>query len=434
MTHADCPLAAVDRRLQDVHDIWHQAEAAYFEPEAFRRASQNAIQMLRTVTFILQNHKRLIPDFEVWYSSRQELLRADPLMRWMVDARNTIEKRGDLEVHSVVRAEIICSYLDDGPVIELPASLSDTTKLLFERIPRGQLGEHVLKTGTLRIQRRWVENSLPTHELLEAIAQAYGKISGLVHDAHRQIGLPPPASIHVDGSAHTDNELLSGKLPCMIGHASPRTISISLSNSAPLDLKRVSIKYDEQEFDKLSRKYGVTRGEFAKSFATERELARAWFETARRVFLADGFHGNVFYLLHNQTIRQLLPWVSEDQGQKYLIMRWMADEVVRAGADAVMNIGEVWTAPIDKTVPYRMAAEFEGRGEALLLQVATKTGQSFQLMALIRRTDGELALGETVESEGRPFIFAPIYKIWGLSVPDKWLQELDEARGIDHNE
>jgi hypothetical protein len=43
-----------------------------------------------------------------------------------------------------------------------------------------------------------VENTLPGHELLDALAIAYGKIAELVHDAHRQIGLSPPETIHDD--------------------------------------------------------------------------------------------------------------------------------------------------------------------------------------------------------------------------------------------
>ena len=62
-----CPLQAVDQRLADVHRLWHQAEAAYFDPDGFRIAVQNAIQTLRTVTFILQKHKAIIPDFTQWY-------------------------------------------------------------------------------------------------------------------------------------------------------------------------------------------------------------------------------------------------------------------------------------------------------------------------------------------------------------------------------
>ena len=125
----------MDRRLEDVHQHWHQAEQAYFHPERFRVAVQTAIQTLRTVTFILQGQKQAIPDFEAWYGVWQEKLRADPLMRWMVDARNKIEKQGDLEVHSFLRAEIIASYLNEGPSIELSAHLFDDPPDLIKRIP-----------------------------------------------------------------------------------------------------------------------------------------------------------------------------------------------------------------------------------------------------------------------------------------------------------
>jgi hypothetical protein len=62
-----CPLAAIDQRLADAHRLWHQAEAAYFDPDGFRLAVQNAIQILRSVTFIAQNQKAVIPDFTEWY-------------------------------------------------------------------------------------------------------------------------------------------------------------------------------------------------------------------------------------------------------------------------------------------------------------------------------------------------------------------------------
>lgn len=34
-------------------------------------------------------------------------------MQWVKEARNAIEKQGDLETHSQVRASIIASYLDN---------------------------------------------------------------------------------------------------------------------------------------------------------------------------------------------------------------------------------------------------------------------------------------------------------------------------------
>ena len=166
-----CPLAAVDQRLADAHQLWHQAEAAYFDPGGFRLAAQNTIQTLRTVTFILQRHKAIIPDFADWYGDAekktpgewQRRLMSDPLMRWMVDARNRIEKQGDLESKSIVRAEIVASYLEEGSRIEVPAHLSDTVRKLLRNIPNTALGEHIRRNGMLRIQRRWVENTLPDY-------------------------------------------------------------------------------------------------------------------------------------------------------------------------------------------------------------------------------------------------------------------------------
>jgi hypothetical protein len=192
---AACPLAAVDRRLSDAHRLWHQAEAAYFDPDGFRLSVHSGIQTLRSVTFILQTHKAAIPHFDQWYGDYidekhgkrgkwQERLHADPLMRWMVEARNRIEKRGDLEATSFIRAEVIASYLDEGPRLDIPATLFQSPRDLLRTIPAGALGEHIKRNGVLRVQRRWVENTLPDYELLDGIAIAFGKLTELAHRIH----------------------------------------------------------------------------------------------------------------------------------------------------------------------------------------------------------------------------------------------------------
>lgn len=160
--HPDCPLEAVHRRLEDLHRQWHAAADAYFDPEAFRVAIQSAIQTARTVSFILQSNKDAFPDFDGWYGGWQETFRNDPLMRWMVDARNKIEKQGDLEAHSQIRAEIVASYLSsEVRRLDVPGALFSAPLVLLKSIPETALGEHIRKQGFLRIQRRWVENTLP---------------------------------------------------------------------------------------------------------------------------------------------------------------------------------------------------------------------------------------------------------------------------------
>jgi hypothetical protein len=75
---------------------------------------------------------------------------------------------------------------------------------LLRTIPPSAVGEHIKLHGVLRLQRRWVENTLPNYELLDATAVAFGKITELVHEAHRQIGLDPPETIHDDNGGSYD--------------------------------------------------------------------------------------------------------------------------------------------------------------------------------------------------------------------------------------
>lgn len=237
-----CPLAAIDRRLEDVHRFWHQAERAYFEPDEFRVAIQAAIQTARQVSFVLQKNKALISDFDEWYKGWQVKLAAIPLMRWMVEARNQIEKQGDLEAHSFVSAEIVASHLDEGPKIQVPAKLSDAPLALVKGIPDSLVGQHIKKDGVLRIRRRWIENSLPDTELLDAVATAYGHLSQLVRSAHEQMGLVAPVSTTMSTGEQFAEGDQEGRLPCMIGHEDARTLDVWLATGKPLEFEVIQKK------------------------------------------------------------------------------------------------------------------------------------------------------------------------------------------------
>jgi hypothetical protein len=296
-----CPLAPVDRRLEDVHRHWHTAERMYFEPDGLRVAIQTAIQTLRTVTFILQSNKGLIPSFDEWYAPWQDKLKANALMRWMVDARNRIEKQGDLETHSYVRAELVASYLDNGPAIEVPAKLFDGPRALIRSIPKSDLGDHFWKHGTLRIQRRWVENSLPDYELLDAVAIAYGAIAEIVHDAHVRIGRAPPVTINAETGEHYGAGR-AGKLPCMIGHGDARTINISLSDGKSFDLDHKDVALDVEDAKKAVSKYGLQPEEIFDRSGDQETVLHSVFQTARRsdsrrAFLNSAYHVKFCFIL-----------------------------------------------------------------------------------------------------------------------------------------
>ncbi|WP_414473572.1 hypothetical protein [Microvirga sp. M2] len=426
--HTNCPLAAVDRRLEDAHQQWHQAEATYFDPDAFRRNIQTAIQTLRSVTFVLQNNKRIIPDFDAWYEPWRERLKADGLMSWMVEARNRIEKQGDLEAHSFVRAAIVASYLEEGPEIQVPADLFSAPWTLVKNIPDNLLGEHLRQNGVLEVERKWIENSLPEYELLDAVAIAYGRISQVVDDAHRQMGLEPPATTNMlTGEAFTDG-WRNGRLPCMISHRETRTARFRLSDGTPAELERKAVKFDAAEAERVSARYDIDPKNAFGSENNNRAVLQSLFETAKKMFLADRYHDSIVFLLRNGAPIHIMSLRPEDQSQKYLMMRGVADDVVRSGADAVIFISEVWISQADPNKRYLRAALAPDRREALTATLVAKDDGPVQMVAEILRDGNDVALEQTSIVTGHAaFAFAPIYKAWGKEIPQEWLGMFDES-------
>lgn len=421
-----CPLSSVDRRLNDVHRHWHEAERGYFDPETFRVSIQTAIQTLRTVSFILQSNKRIFTNFDPWYETWQSKLRADPLMRWMVDARNKIEKQGDLETHSFVRAEIIASYYEDGPSIEVPADLFQSPEELIDSIETEELKKHIFKDGILRIQRRWVENSLPDYELLDAVGIAYGKIAELVADAHRELGLEPPSTM-VGNVDHTSGrESRGGRLPCMIGHGDARSHDIWLATGQTMKLKQEKVEIDLAEKEQAAKRYGLDPKEMFPSPALGPEsLLNDLFATARKMFTIDGHHITIAFLLKGTAIVSMATLNLEEHGEKYLAMRNLANEVIKKGADAAIIIGEVWSARFDASNPYRRAVDSPEKNEFLTGTIVSKHGDPLQLSAQIVRDNNIVTLAETQSFRNQAQIaFAPIYTAWGREIPAAWLNLL----------
>jgi len=378
------------------------------------------------VTFILQKNKRAIAEFEKWYGAWQKRLGADELMRWIVDARNRIEKEGDLEAHSYVRAEIVASYVDEGPRIEVPASLFQNPAGLLRSVPTGALGEHIKRHGVLRLQRRWVENTLPGYELLDALAIAYGKVAELVHDAHRQIGLYPPETIHNDVGQSYDPPAMGWRMPCMIAHERPRTLSVALADGARIEFEEKTVakritRAEVAEF--VANPRNDPRVAMTRDYKNYEALAAGYFEMFRAVFLKDGYHISILFLFRNMKLIKHMEIKVENVQQKYLMMRHLAHEVTKTGADAAMLIGEAWMAPASSLRLYERPADSSLRKEALTLLLVRKRGDPVDCMAIINRDGDSVSLGETVMSTPpTAFEFAPFYQAWGRTVPASWIE------------
>src|SRR2546425_850237 len=165
-----CPIGGTHTRLHQAHLLWHQVQRDYTAPDAFCTNLNAAIQTLRTVTFVLQKEQDAIPDFEPWYGEWQKRLKRDDLLKWLVDARNRIEKQGDLETYSSAKISLLAGWHDPLPLAEAEVDPLMTTEKIVEHLPDLGLPSKVRKEGILLIERRWVARELPDKELLEVLA------------------------------------------------------------------------------------------------------------------------------------------------------------------------------------------------------------------------------------------------------------------------
>ncbi|WP_122771480.1 hypothetical protein [Pseudomonas viridiflava] len=69
-------------------------------PEQKSAGLRNVLVFGRSVTFVIQNLKTIVGNdvFDTWYRPHQDTMKANPLMRYFVDARNNLEKQGRLDV------------------------------------------------------------------------------------------------------------------------------------------------------------------------------------------------------------------------------------------------------------------------------------------------------------------------------------------------
>lgn len=424
-----CPLAEVDQRLSDMHRLWHRTNDSYFDPDEFRINLNSLIQTARTVTFILQKHKDRIPEFEAWYAPHQAAMKANTTMRWLVVARNEIEKEGDLKTKSLVRAEIVASHLNEFPAVQVEAHLFDDVKNLFEKVPGYALKEQVLKHGFLEIERKWVHDKLPDTEVLEALAHAYGVMSKIVADAHKQMGLPEPTTTGLEECAGTNH--VDGRLPCMNSPAEVRRKRIHLADGSMLSVTKKSVKLDFDGAEaRLKERYGGFPAETDEGATPFEKKCHYFFNIGRMMMEKDYYHNPMTFLLKDGKQMRTLLTPTRDRQNKYMLSRMIADEVRTMGADAVIVIAEIWRAavPREELKPFQYPGDMKDRKEGLMLTGVTNQGEVFSLTAEVTREPSRLRrmmkkpekpiVGPTVVATAiAPFFMGPIFEVWGLPTP-----------------
>jgi hypothetical protein len=240
-----CPIPDTHSRLHQAHRLWHQTLSEYSDPEGFSTNLNATIQALRSITFVLQKEHRAIPNFEEWYAEWRERLKQDPAMKWLITARNQIEKQGDLSTHSLATISVLAGWDGHTVIAKQVVNPLTTAGELLKMSENLDLPSDVRRDGVLVIERSWVVKDVPDRELLELLAYCYGVLSTLVGDGHKQCGLIMKSVLETDSSLKiVGGEHLGGRLPCMVAPLEARTLHIHLGVDKMITPGRIVVKAD----------------------------------------------------------------------------------------------------------------------------------------------------------------------------------------------
>lgn len=417
-----CPLPKTHNRLRQTHDLWHEMQAAYPDANEFVTKLNACLTAARSVTFVLQKELSRQAWFDAWYGSWQGRMRADQHMRWLVEARNAVEKQGDLDTASVAVVSLLLTDDEqvlarlDVPPLASPAEVAQSMKV-------SELPDRVRAQAVLAVERRWTVPELPDGELLDTVAHCYGVLAELVGEAHERLGLRMQTfGGEEHGPRHSRRPHPSGRLPCMLPTVEARTAYWHLGEETLMQYVTRTVPPRSPTRDEAPDRYGLGNGQhgFMPGLSPHRQ-ACAMHSLGKRILEVDGYHRTLAWLYHDcgQVTTMILD--PEDQQDKVVRVRRLAQEVQRLGADAVLYTSEAWFAlPVDDNDPRAplRPAERDDRLEMLATYLIRRDGDHAAWFTPFGRdSNGAVVLHGTQEQAGfspLPF-FAPVLRVW-----DSW--------------
>lgn len=394
----NCPLASAHGRLREAHHHWHAALDEYQDPELFRIHLNACIQALRNSTFAVQKAGGSAANFKEWYGPEQDAMRADSVLRWLVDSRNRIVKEEDLRLQSLARAWISLSYEDimrnvqhsaaselgsdprkgedcrglAGSDVESFDPLTSVRSIGEELVDRIGVPLSTVDRGIFTVERTWIDSNLPGWEVLAALGHCYSHISGVVERAHlafditRTIGIwrgregeaPPegvPSSKGAPGSYDEVIDLSSTVgslgLPCMQLTGSIRSKSYHLLTGEALDYETTfAMSFDPKLWEEAKALYSLPDASAAEAVPSDVGLhAKRVMESARSIIAAGHEHGTIFLLYRNGSLISTKLFMIGVPSDKLRIAREIVEIVAKSDGTRIVLISEAWVAPLSQT-------------------------------------------------------------------------------------
>jgi hypothetical protein len=375
-----------ERRLKDLSLILESCEKNYFEPELFRLNLNNFLQTSRTITFVIQKNKAIIPGYDKWYPEYMKEWSDDEIMCWAKESRNVVEKEGDLDLYSSLSVCIVSSYFEREDVkieVEKYEYLFSAVKTLVKYVKRygGNIDN---EEWVIKVERKWIANSLPKYELLFVLNFIYSKMYRICNHISSLFSSTIDSTVLVPDEFHIK------------GHLAKRDLFIDIDSEVPIEFRHQRIQRDEKLKESALLRIHKERWESCDSFDS---YFAAIEQNAKELFEKDGYHVPFIYLFDcNNKLHDTVPFVFDKRYKKFLIWRDVVDRITLFDFGFIIVVSEQWI----KAMPsgkISSIVNLENIGEVLDISAMTREGTCRYSSFEIIRKDGKATIGKRKEYE-----------------------------------
>lgn len=395
------------QRWQQAFSLWKEAQKNYFEPDAFCVNMQTCITQIRTISFIVQSNKDKIDSFDKWYIPWQDKMKNDPIMTWLKDSRNQIEKQGDLEKHSNIQLEIIASYFDDGPKVTVPSKelLFVSIKSIVTAIKKTNIYKHFEENGILEVKRQWVANSFEDAELLSLLSYGLLFLLDMINSLN-----PNQQLFQV---SQYRNSLLQEP---------PSSICISLRDGKvfsrpflPTYTKRVNVNeravktYYPQADDMRALPQNSLRDYVVKYMQMAKYLLQIDKNLQSLVFLSN------MDTEGHECDSHVYPMICPDRQAKYLFMRFIAQQVKIYRLNTIIVVTENWFTTRKDLDPITVLTNFPEDREGILIVACNSRGEEYSCHQEFTHKESNIVfIGEPTLETGEcgAYFIEPVKEVW----------------------
>jgi hypothetical protein len=349
-------------------------------------------------------------------------LASEPDAKWLINARNIVVKKGDLEITSTALVKILT--WKDEVLAESQIPPGADTQLILDSIPFLDLLPDAktpmpdLKDAALQIERRWSVAELNGKEILETLAGVYGLLGDLVLDGHAQLNqldCIPIAPAHAD---FRSEHHLTGKLECMAMGREARTQRIKLPSGEHYDVVTRLAPVSEDDLKQAPKRYKLEKDHYLAAWQSsdpvvvaEKILARA-----KEILKRDKYHSRIMFIRDGSGHWHQTVVDAADRTEKHILMRVAASFVERVGADVLIEVSESWMLPATAfhELENHEIQDAPSRTEVLQLLIVTREGiRCNYITPFVREASGEIKLKDTEKMDAKSLHYlAPIFEVW----------------------